>query len=54
MKVSETKYECDFCAEHFPFLIPINDGLWVICRNCFDHVYGDREERAALPEWEEE
>ena len=38
------KIPCDFCDAHAPCLIPINDGLWAICRECYDHVYGGDEE----------
>jgi predicted nucleic acid-binding Zn ribbon protein len=27
--------ECDFCGQLFPFLIPINDGAWAICPDCY-------------------
>ncbi len=26
---------CDFCGVFFSKLIPINDGLWAICRHCY-------------------
>ena len=38
------KMPCDFCDSHAPCLIPINDGIWAICRDCYDHVYGGEEE----------
>lgn len=35
MKVSE----CDFCNCESDFLIPINDGLWAICKVCMQIHY---------------
>jgi hypothetical protein len=40
MKVSENEYECDFCARKYPFLYPINDGEWAICKECMEFEYG--------------
>lgn len=42
--MSETEYECDFCEEKKPFLFPLNDGIWAVCRDCYDHVFGGEEE----------
>ncbi len=39
MKVNESKYmfhhKCDFCEDLFPYLIPVNDGAWAICADCY-------------------
>ncbi len=39
MKVSETKYECDFCGGKSYSLHPINDGLFAVCTPCMDIHY---------------
>ncbi len=39
LKVSETKYECDFCQGKSYALYPINDGLWAVCKVCMDLHY---------------
>ena len=33
VKVNES--ECDFCGKMYPFLIPVNDGAWAICADCY-------------------
>ncbi len=33
--------ECDFCDSKSEHLYPINDGLWAICKSCYDLEYGD-------------
>lgn len=39
MKVSESKFECDFCGAVRATLHPINDGAWAICEVCMDIHY---------------
>ena len=36
---------CDFCGHYFNFLIPINDGMWAICRHCYasTEIKGEEE-----------
>ena len=36
-----TEYICDFCEITAPFLFPLNDGMWAICRDCYDHIYDE-------------
>jgi hypothetical protein len=33
--------ECDFCESKSEHLYPINDGLWAICKACYDLEYGE-------------
>jgi hypothetical protein len=37
--------QCDFCGEFFTFLIPINDGAWAICPDCYasTEIKGEEE-----------
>ena len=37
---SESKFECDFCGKMYPYLFPINGGLWTICKECMEFEYG--------------
>ncbi len=31
---------CDFCDRASDYLLPVNDGVWAICRACYDIEFG--------------
>ncbi len=34
-------WQCDFCDTLSEHLYTINDGLWAICKSCYDNEYGE-------------
>ena len=46
MKPASNNHEClcDFCDRASDYLLPINDGMWAICRACYDIEYQGRGE----------